>query len=536
MTGGSDSRGAGAMGDSRDDHAAGVPGDGENAWINRALNVVEVVGNKLPDPAILFLSLMIIVWILSWLMSGMSFGADNPSTGEAIRVVNLLSGENLVSFLAGMVDTFTSFAPLGVVLVAMLGVGVAEASGFINAILRKMLAVTPQKLLTPMVMLVAIVSHSAVDAGYVVVIPLGGIIFYAAGRHPLAGIGAAFAGVSGGFSANFVPSALDPLLMGFTQPAARVIDPALQLHPLVNWGFTSASCLVIIALGWWLTDRIVEPRLHRTATIDGDPDEIPEIHPIGNREARAMWLAIGVMVLGLALLVASMVPAATPWRDPETGSLAAFSAPIMQSIVALIFVLFALPGVIYGYMTGVFNKSKDVIDAMSRTMGSMAYYIVMAFFAALFVAEFGRSGLGVLLAVEGGNFLADLHLPGPLTLSGIILLVGFVNLFVGSASAKWALLAPIFVPMLMQVGFSPELTQAAYRVGDSSTNIITPLMPYFPLVVVYCQRYVRGTGIGTLVSMMLPYSISFLLVWSLFLIGYWALGIPLGPGATYVYP
>ena len=514
----------------------GMPGNGRNGWINRALNAVETVGNKLPDPAILFLLLMIVVWIFSWLMSGLSFSSENPATGEPIRIVNLLTGENLVSFLTNMVDTFTGFAPLGVVLVAMLGVGVAEASGFINALLRKMLGVTPQKLLTPMVILVAIVSHTAVDAGYVVVIPLGGIIFYAAGRHPLAGIAAAFAGVSGGFSANFVPSALDPLLMGFTQPAAQIVDPTLQLHPLVNWGFTSASCLLIVALGWWLTDRVVEPRLQKTATLDGDEDEMPEIHPIDEREVRAMWVAISVMLGGLVLLTLSMIPDGTPWRDPETGSLAAFSAPIMQSIVPLIFLLFVLPGVIYGYMTREFKKSKDVIDAMSRTMGSMSYYIVMAFFAALFVAEFGRSGLGILMAVEGGNFLAGLNLPGPITLFGIIVLVGFVNLFVGSASAKWALLAPIFVPMLMQVGFSPELTQAAYRVGDSSTNIVTPLMPYFPLVVVYCQRYVKGTGIGTLVSMMLPYSVAFLLVWSLFLIGYWMLGIPLGPGTTYFYP
>lgn len=513
-----------------------TPQDSNRGWLYRSLDKIERVGNKLPDPAILFLSLMILVWILSALMAGVSFSAENPATGEPIRIVNLLTGENMVSFLANMVDTFTGFAPLGVVLVAMLGVGVAEASGFINALLRKMLGVTPQRLLTPMVILVAIVSHTAVDAGYVVVIPLGGIIFYAAGRHPLAGIGAAFAGVSGGFSANFVPSALDPLLMGFTQPAAQIVDPSLQLHPLVNWGFTSASCLLIVALGWWLTDRIVEPRLHKTATVDGDAEEMPEIRPIDEREVRAMWVATTAMFVGLALLILSMVPEGTPWRDPVTGSLASFSAPIMQSIVPLIFLLFVLPGVIYGYMTGEFTKSKDVIDAMSKTMGSMSYYIVMAFFAALFVEEFGRSGLGILMAVEGGDFLADLNLPGPMTLFGIILLVGFVNLFVGSASAKWALLAPIFVPMLMQVGFSPELTQAAYRVGDSSTNIITPLMPYFPLVVVYCQRYVKGTGIGTLVSMMLPYSVVFLLVWSLFLVGYWMLGIPLGPATTYVYP
>ena len=513
--------------------AAGTANSG--GWLNRSLDLIERVGNRLPDPAMLFLMLMVVVWFLSWLMSGVQFDARHPTSGAPIAINNLLTGSSLVSFLTTMVTTFTSFAPLGVVLVAMLGVGVAEQSGYINALLKKMLTFTPKMFLTPMLILIAIVSHTAVDAGYVVVIPLGGIIFYAAGRHPLAGIAAAFAGVSGGFSANFIPSAIDPLLMGFTLPAAQLVDGSVELHPLINIYFTAASCLVIVLLGWFITDRIIEPRLAGTP-LDGDRDDMPEMHDLSERENRAMWAASAAMLIGFVLLVLALLPESTPFRDPSTGKLTEFAAPIMQSIVPLIFLFFVVPGVIFGYMTGKFTKSKDVVDAMSTTMGSMAYYVVMAFFCALFVAEFGRSGLGVLLAVEGGNFLRELALPGGLTLFGIILLVGFVNLFVGSASAKWALLAPIFVPMLMQVGFSPELTQAAYRVGDSSTNIITPLMPYFPLVVVYCQRYVKGTGIGTLVSLMLPFSVAFLLLWSAFLIGYWMLGLPLGPGTSYIYP
>ncbi|AOS98441.1 p-aminobenzoyl-glutamate transport protein [Microbulbifer aggregans] len=509
-------------------------GPGKGGWVDRALNFIEVVGNRLPDPAVLFLILMVTVWVLSLLLSGVSFDAIHPATGEAVQVTNLLSGDNFAYFLSNMVTTFTGFAPLGVVLVAMLGVGVAEQSGFINAVLKKLLGVTPQMLLTPMLILVAIVSHTAVDAGYVLVIPLGGVIFYAAGRHPLAGIAAAFAGVSGGFSANFVPSAIDPLLQGFTQSAAQIVSPELQLNPLNNWFFTSASCLVIVLLGWWLTDKVIEPRLKNVA-IDGDPEEMPVMQEVGTRERRALRLSTLVMVIGIGALIAWMLPGDSALRD-EAGNLAAFGAPAMKSIVPLIFLLFIIPGVVFGYAAGTFQKSKDVIDAMSKTMGSMSYYIVMAFFCALFIAEFGRSGLGTLLAVEGGNLLATMALPGPVTLMGIILLVGFVNLFVGSASAKWALLAPIFVPMLMQVGFSPDLTQAAYRVGDSSTNIITPLMPYFPLVVVYCQRYVKSTGIGTLVSMMLPYSVVFLLCWSIFLVIYWSLGLPLGLQASYTYP
>lgn len=521
-----------------DPEATGTEQDGGaergGSWLDRALNRIETAGNRLPDPAILFLLLMIVVWILSWALAGVAFTAEHPASGEPIRVRNLLTGEELARFLATMVETFTGFAPLGVVLVAMLGVGVAEHSGFIGAALKGLLGVTARRLLTPMLILVAIISHTAVDAGYVVVIPLGGVIFYAAGRHPLAGIAAAFAGVSGGFSANFVPSALDPLLQSFSQSAAQLVEPAMQLNPLNNWFFTSASCLIIVGLGWWLTDRVVEPRLREVA-VDGDDEAMPVMTPIEARERRALAVAMSVLLAGLLLLVIATLPAQSPLRA-SGGELASFEAPLMQAIVPLIFLLFIIPGTVYGFAAGTFKGSRDVVQGMSTAMGTMSYYIVLAFFASLFIAEFGRSQLGTLLSVEGGNFLAELRLPGPLTLIGIILLVGFVNLFVGSASAKWALLAPIFVPMLMQVGFSPDLTQAAYRVGDSSTNIITPLMPYFPLVVVYCQRYVKSTGIGTLVSMMLPYSVAFLLVWSAFLALYWMIGIPLGLQASYTYP
>ncbi|HSH74084.1 MAG TPA: AbgT family transporter [Longimicrobiales bacterium] len=514
--------------------ANGATRDPAARGIDRMLNAIEVVGNKLPDPAVLFIISLFLVWGMSWLLSGVAFAEVDPRSGEAIRVANLLTGAGLASFLAGMVQTFTSFPPLGVVLVAMLGIGVAEHGGYINAGLRTVLGVTPRALLTPMLILVAIVSHTATDAGYVLVIPLGGVIFYAAGRHPVAGIAAAFAGVSGGFSANFVPSAIDPLLQGFTQGAAQLIDPDLLVNPLCNWFFTSASSVLIILVGWYLTDRIIEPRLGGTG-IDGDPEEMPEMKEIDDRERRAFWLATAVMALGLVVLWVASAPQDSPLRAPD-GDITSFSAPLMQSIVPLIFLLFMIPGTVYGYAAGTFSKSKDVIDAMTKAMHQMSYYIVMAFFCALFIAAFGTSNLGALLAVKGANLLRELALPGGFTIVGIILLTGFVNLAVGSASAKWALLAPIFVPMLMQLGISAELTQAAYRVGDSTTNIITPLMPYFPLVVVYCQRYVKSLGIGTLVSVMLPYSVFFMALWSLFLLVYWGLGIPLGLQAPYTYP
>lgn len=507
---------------------------------DKFLDIIERSGNKLPDPAMLFFILMALVWVFSAILSPIDFGEVHPRTGDILEVKNLLTGESLAAFLANMVNTFVLFAPLGIVLVAMLGVGVAEHSGWIDTGLKKLLGFTPASLLTPMLILIAIVSHTAADAGYVLVIPLGGVIFYAAGRHPLAGIAAAFAGVSGGFSANFVPSAIDPLLMSFTLEAARILDPEISLNPLNNYYFTALSSILIVSVGWYITDKIVEPRLS-DITVDGDEEDMPKMETVSDRESRAFWYGLGAMILGLIGLFLWAFPAESALRgpdmiNPEELSLISFNAPLMQAIVPLIFVLLLIPGVVYGYASGKYSNSKDMINNMTKSMESMGYYIVMAFFCALFIDAFSKSNIGLLVALKGANFLQALALPGQVTIVGIVFLSAFVNILVGSASAKWALIAPIFVPMLMQLGISPDLTQAAYRVGDSVSNIITPLLPYFPLVVVFCKRYVKNTGIGTLISMMLPYAIIFLVVWTIFLLVYWAIGIPLSFEANYVYP
>ncbi len=508
--------------------------DQPNGAAYRFLAAVERLGNRLPDPALLFLYAMLLVWLLSWLLAGYDFSVPAMDGSRDLRVENQLSGTNLATFLSSMVNTFTSFAPLGLVLVAMLGVGVAEHTGFINAGLKRLLSFTPKLLLTPMLLLVAIVSHTAADAGYVLVIPLGGVIFYAAGRHPLAGIACAFAGVSGGFSANFIPSGIDPLLQGFTQQAAQIIDPSREVNPLSNWLFTSLSCILVVAIGWFLTDKVIEPRLSGTK-VDSDGVDDQGMTELTDKERRGLRAGLAAMLIGIALLVVAVYPADSPLRSAD-GEITAFSAPIMQSIVPLIFLLFIIPGTIYGYVAGTVSNHRDIIAGMSNSMSTMAYYLVMIFFCAQFTYAFGQSNLGALLAVEGAELLQALALPGAVTLLGIIALTAFVNLLVGSASGKWALLAPVFVPVLMQVGLSPELTQAAYRVGDSSTNIITPLMPYFPLVVAYCQRWVKDTGIGTVTALMLPFSVTLLIGWSIFLLIYWWLGIPLGLASTYVYP
>jgi aminobenzoyl-glutamate transport protein len=512
-----------------------MPDDAQKAtFATRMLASVERVGNRLPDPTMLFVGLLLIVWLLSWLLSYVSFALVDPRSSEPLVINNLLTGARITEWLAVLVTNFTHFHPVGVVLVAMLGIGVAEHTGFINTGLRALLGVTAKWLVTPMVILVGIVSHTAVDAGYVLVIPLGGVIFYAAGRHPLAGIAAAFAGVSGGFSANFVPSSLDPLLQGLSQAGARILDSGVTLNPLNNYFFTTASSVLIVGLGWYLTDKIVEPRL-RGVELDGALEDLPTMHPLEPLERRGLNAALLALLLGVVLMVVTALPADSAWRDAG-GSLATGAAPIMRSIVSLIFLMFVIPGIVYGVAAKTIKSSKDVINGMTKAMHQMSYYLVIMFFIAQFVYAFGESNLGVLLALQGAAGLQVLALPAAVTLVGIVLLTAFINLFVGSATGKWGLLAPIFVPMLMALGISPDLTQAAYRVGDSSTNIITPLMPYFPLVVVYCQRYVTNTGIGTLTAMMLPYSLSFLVTWTIFLVVYFLLGLPLGLGATYTYP
>jgi aminobenzoyl-glutamate transport protein len=521
------------------------PESPRGGWSDRLLNAIEWLGNKLPDPALLFFLVLLATWLASALLAPVTFAeidpqtmGKDPKTGvervpNPIRVKNQLTGEAQATFLSRMVENFAEFPPLGIVLVALLGVGVAEHTGFINALLKGLLSITPDRLLTPMLILVAILSHMAGDSGYVLVIPLGGVIFYAAGRHPLAGIAAAFAGVSGGFSACMIPTGLDPLLQGFTQSAAQIIDRSREVNALCNWWFTAAACIPIVLVGWFVTERVIEPRL-RQSPIDGAAEDMPRFDALTALEWRGLWAGLTIILLGIALLVFVLMPEDSPMRA-KTGSLTTRDAPLMRSLIPLIFLFFLIPGIVYGYVTGSVQNHRDIIKGMSKSMSTMGYYLVLVFFAAQFTYAFRESNIGALLAVKGANLIQALGVGPEVTILCIIVLTTLVNLLIGSASAKWALLAPIFVPMLMYLGLSPELTQAAYRVGDSCTNILTPLNPYFALVVMYCQRYVKGTGIGTLVSLMLPFSLLYLATWTLLLLGFWFLGIPLGLDAPYSY-
>lgn len=500
----------------------------------RALAWIERVGNRLPDPAMLFVIGLLVVALASALGAGHGFLVPSKEGPQARAIVNLLSPRELVILLTSSVKTFTGFPPLGVVLVALLGVGVADHAGFIDAAMKRLIEITPRRALTPTLLLVALLSHTTGDAGIVLVIPLGGAVFYAAGRHPLGGIACAFAGVSGGFSANPLPSGLDPLLQGITQAAVALTDKSRSVNPLCNWTFTATSSLVIIGAGWWITERVVEPRLSRVP-VDGAPSELPSTEPLGVEERRGLSAGLASVIGVLALLAAAVWPPTSPLRGTG-GALTAFDAPLMQAIIPIVFLLFLVPGTVHGYVSGRFSSHRDVVQGMTRAMSSMGYYLVMAFFASLFVWAFNESQLGAFIAVRGAEGLRALGLHEALTVIGLILFVATINLLIGSASAKWALLAPVLVPMSMQLGLAPEYVQAAFRIGDSSTNIVSPLLPYFPLIVAFAQRYVRSAGVGTLTSLMIPYSLAFLCAWTPWLLAFRALGVPLGVQAAYTYP
>lgn len=519
--------------------------EAQSSRMQRFLKGVEWLGNLLPHPVILFVWMSVFLLVLSALLSylGVSVidprpvGAKGRSEDGIIQVVNLLNGEGLARIVENLVTNFTGFVPLGTVLVALLGVGIAERSGMISAALRGLVLNAPRKMVTFTVVFAGIMSNTAAELGYVVLIPLAAVIFHSLGRHPLAGLAAAFAGVSGGYSANLLLGTVDPLLSGITQEAARIIDPAYIVGAEANWYFMVASTFLISGLGYFVTEKIVEPSLGEYNPHEADDPTVldTKIESVTALEKKGLvWAGLSMLVFCL-LLAWTIVPADGILRNAETGLIS--GSPFLHGIVVFIFVFFAIPGYLYGKITGSLKNNQDVVDAMSHAMSSLSIYIVLVFFAAQFTAFFNWSNLGSVMAVSGATFLNDIGLTGPLLLIGFILICGVVNLMLGSASAQWAVTAPIFVPMLMLTGYAPEMIQAAYRIGDSTTNIITPMMSYFGLIMAVALRYKKGTGVGTLMAMMLPYSIIFLIGWvTLFCIWVFVLGLPVGPGSETFYP
>jgi aminobenzoyl-glutamate transport protein len=522
------------------------PAEESPGRITRFLRVVEWLGNALPHPVTLFAMFALSVVLLSGALGAIGLAVDDPrpegAAGRAadgmIRVISLMNADGLRRIVLNLVTNFTSFVPLGTVLVAMLGVGVAERSGLLTAVIRAMVLKAKPSTVTVTIVFAGVISNTASEMGYVVLVPLAAMVFYSMGRHPLAGLAAAFAGVSGGYSANLLLGTVDPLLAGITQEAARLIEPGYLVDASANWFFMIGSTFLVVLVGSWVSLKVVEPALgaYDPAQARFDADDEHRLDALSPLEKRALVTA-GIAALLMAGLIALMVvPDGAVLRNPETGEIA--NSPFLRGIVALIFIFFLVPGIAYGAVVGTIRSDRDVIDAMAGAMSTLGLYMVLVFFAAQFVAFFSWTNLGAVTAVTGATFLTSIGLTGPLVFVFFILICCWVNLMLGSASAQWAVTAPIFVPMLMLIGYSPEVIQAAYRIGDSTTNIITPMMSYFGLIMAFAARYVPKAGIGTLISMMLPYSVALLVCWTgFFFIWVFLLGLPVGPASpTYYTP
>ncbi len=522
---------------------SGTPrGGGDVSHSRRGwLDTIERVGNALPDPATLFfLAALLVVGVSQlavWLEWSVTHSmpeldaAGRPTgglTSLAVEPVGLLTSDGVYWMLSSLVKNFMEFPPLGVVLVGMLGIGLAEKAGFIGALLKTVLLGVPRALLTPAMVFTGILSSMGLDAGYVVLPPVAAALYAAVGRSPLVGLAAVFAGVSAGFSANLAVTSLDPLLAGFSTQAAQLVDPGYEVAATANLGFMIVSTFILTLTGWGVTAWWVEPRLERRSADTGGPvaitGEALQAQRLTPDERRGLGLALLALLVTLGLvLAATWLPGA-----PLHGIDGKFPRWV-RVIVPLIFVGFLVPGLVYGFATGSLRRDRDVARMMGETMAGMGPYIVLAFVAAQFIAFFAHSRLGEMLALTGGQLLARAGLPDAGLMVGFIGVVMLGNLFIGSMSAKYAFFAPVFVPMFMQVGISPELTQAAYRIGDSVTNVVTPLNPYLVILLVFMQRYVKNAGIGSLVALMLPYALVFAVVWTLLLISWIATGLPLGP-------
>jgi aminobenzoyl-glutamate transport protein len=489
---------------------------------------IEKAGNALPHPAALFGIFALLTLIVSWLGHMLGWGGINPASKETVEVTNLLSKDGLHRIMLELVSNYTGFAPLGIVMVALLGIGIAESSGLVKAAINAMVSRAPRNLITFFIVLTGVISNVASDLGYILIIPMAGVIFHALGRHPVAGMSAAFAGVSGGFSANLLIGTIDPLLAGLSTEAARIIDPDYYVLPTANYYFMAVSTIMIALVGTWVTRRWVEPRL---GVYNGDVISDGIAQPGRVEKKGLFWSGIAIFVL-TGLIAWGLIPDHGFLRGADNSVI---HSPVIKGFIAVLFVMAATAGIVYGYVAGTFRRHQDVIEGMNSSFKSLISFLVLVFFAAQFVAWFKWSNLGLILAVNGAEFLqsADIGLIPLLII--FIAFSAFINLFMGSASAKWAIMGPVFIPMFMLLGYSPELSQVAFRIGDSVSNVISPMMSFFALIIVYYQKYDNRAGMGTIISTMLPYTIAFFIAWALLLIIWVWFGIPLGPDSGLYY-
>ncbi|KZE40315.1 aminobenzoyl-glutamate transporter [Bhargavaea cecembensis] len=498
------------------------------SFFQRMLNGVEKAGNKLPDPVTLFAIFTVLILIASAIFGVLGTSAVHPGTGETIKVVNLLNADGIRSIVTTLVPNFTGFPPLGMVLVVMLGVGLAESTGLVTSFMKTTILNAPVKIILPTILLIAVLGNTAADAAQVVLPPIAAMIFAALGRNPIAGLVAGYATVTGAFSANLIVSMLDPLLFGFTQSSAQMIDPSYVGNPAVNWYFMIASTFVLIPVAAFVTTKIVEPRL---GTFQGEVEKLEKTTPEEKRGL--LWAGITLAAYS-AVILWLVVPENGILRDPETNGI--IVSPFMTGIVPIMLFGFLIPALAYGFASGSLKNDKDVAEHLGKAMAGMGGYIVLAFVAAQMISFFGMSNLGPIIAIKGAAFLKGIGFEGLSLFLGFIVIAALINLLIASASAKWALLAPVFVPMFMLMGYDPAVTQVAYRVADSITNPITPMLAYFAILLTFAKKYDKNIGIGTLIATLLPYSIAFAIFWVILFSIWFLLGLPLGPGGGIMLP
>lgn len=490
----------------------------------RFLDIVEKVGNKLPDPFALFVGLAVLMIITSWIFSLFNASVVHPGKGEVMPIKSLISAEGLQFILTSMLDNFTGFAPLGLVVVMMLGIGLAEKVGLFDYAVRKTILKSPPVLLTYTVVFVGIMGNLASDAAVVLIPPLAALVFYKVGRHPLAGLAAGFAGAGAGFTANLFIAGTDVLLAGLSTEAARIMDETFTVSPVDNWFFNIASVFVLTIVGGLLTSKFIEPRLgvYKGEALE---EEETEEHP---NAKKAFINSILAGLIYIAIIAVAIYIPNSPLTN-EKGELIP-SSPFLSGIVPIILFFFIIIGITYGISIGKIKSSKDVSHYMSESVKDMSSYIVLVFAIAQFTAYFNWSNLGTWVAVNGAEFLESVNFTGIPLIIGYIIFTALMNFLITSGSAKWAIEAPIFVPMFMDLGYHPAFTQVAYRIADSSTNIITPLFPYMVIILAFMQRYDKKASIGTYMSLMIPYSLVFLVTWIILILVFFYLGIPFGPG------
>lgn len=500
--------------------------------LNRLLNLVERVGNKLPDPVTIFFILCGVIFILSAIIASGDVSAIHPSTGEKIVAINLLDKEQLQIFLGSVVSNFQSFAPLGLVLVTMLGAGVAEKTGLMEVLMKQSINKVPKKLVTTTIIFVGIVANAAADAGFIVLPPLAALVFIGIGRHPLIGMFAGYAGVAAGFSANIMVSMIDVLLAGFTGQSAQMIDPNYVVNPAMNMYFLAVSAVVLTILGVIITEKYVAPRFGKYEGLADDTLISKEITPI---QAKGLKYSLYSLLLVIIIIVLLSIGKDAFLRDSQTGSLLSNGSTLMKGIVPIITAIFLVPGLVYGKVTKSIKNDKDLVSIMGSSMSDMGMYIVLAFAAGQFLYLFNASNLGTILSIKGAEWLQNAGFTGKGLIVVFVLFAAFIDLFIGSASAKWAIMAPVFVPMFLLLGYDPALTQVAYRIGDSIANPLSPLFSYFPVILAFARKYDKNIGMGTVIANMIPYSLIFAIAWIVLLLVFMTFNIPLGPGGGIFY-